>query len=772
MHTLVDKPRIPVPATSMVGREAERARLGAILRRPDVRLVTLLGPGGVGKTRLAVHVAHDAIEDFEDVRLVLLATVTSGEDILPAIARAVETRSRESRDLADEIAATIGTREMLLVLDNVEQVAGHLTDLAELLATCPNLTILATSRVVLRLSGEHIFALDPLPVASSGQDALAPASALFVERARAVQPDLELTPETIAAIDEICRMVDGLPLAIELAAARTRFLAPPELRDRLTGPLEVLKGGPRDAPERHQTLRATLQWSHELLTPDERVLFRRLAVAVNGMPRDAVEPVCNVHSDLGDRTEDVLASLVDHSLVRIDQRPETGPRVRMLQIVRDFAMEHLEASGEREMIERAHAMWYTRLVIDTPQTTWGTGRPELKAWTLRHLPDAATFPAVLSWLVDHEEYALAVGMVGPLISFWTEIGQMRDAIAWSRKVRPWVDQAWPEAQADFYFKSAMMANLADDLPTALDHALRSLRIVTDLQHLRHMANAQNLIANLNWKAGDVAEGVRYHQLAIATTMEEGNQLGTAMFKSQLGERLIEHGAYAEAEQLLDEAEPVIRRGRPGVMPLLHAARAALYLATGRLDEAGDHLEQSLLPHVAPPHPRPDVLAHLLLLAGELALERQHAEDAVRLADASRAIATAIGINHRQMYLLDADRFEGVLKDRAGRWYDDRPQDGGAAMTVPQAIELAMRIARLRDEQAGAGEDGDAGLTPRERDVLALLVEGKSNAAIAEELFISQRTVTTHLTRLYAKLDVSSRTEAMSEAIRRGMVHEA
>lgn len=770
MQTLADKQRIPVPATSLVGREEALARLLEMLRRPDVRLVTLLGPGGVGKTRLALQAAHDAVEEFDEVRLALLATVTAGEDVLPEICRVVGARAQEERDPAEEIAAAIGDREMLLVLDNAEQVAEHLTMLADLLVRCPKLTILVTSRVILRLSGEHVFALDPLPVISVDHGTLAPATALFVDRAGAVRPDLELTPETVAAIDDICRIVDGLPLAIELAAARTRFLAPPELRDRLTGPLKVLKGGPRDAPERHQTLRATLEWSHDLLSADERVLFRRLAVAVNGMPYDAVDPVCNADGALDDRVEDTLASLVDHSLVRIDERPETGPRVRMLQIVRDFAEEQLATSGELEATRRSHARWYARLVIDTPMTTWGTGRRELREWTLRHLPDAATFLTVLTRLVDEEEYVLAVGMVGPLISFWNEIGQMRDALAWSRRLLPWVHLAAPETQGDFYFKSAMMANLSDDLETALDHAHRSLALVTELGNLRHMANVQNLIGNLYWTADDVAEGTRYQHMAIATTEAEGNPLGTAMFKAQLAERLVEHGTYEEAERLLAEAEPDIRRDRPGAMPLITASRAALYMKTGRPDAAGEQLEQSLLSHVAPPHSRPDVLAHLLLLAAEFALERHLVDEGARLAGAALRIATELGIGDKHHYLMDADRVDDLLRARLDEASLTRLMAEGRSLETSSAIDLALGVARTRDEAVVDTLAGPAvGLTAREQDVLALLVEGKSNAAIAEALFISERTVTTHLTRLYAKLDVSSRTEAMSAALRLGLI---
>lgn len=773
----MDNQRIPMPSTSLVGRVEEIARLTDLLMRPDVRLVTLMGPGGVGKTRLALHIAHDIDEESVGaVRLVLLANTTEPEAVLATIARALGASQIGAIPLEDKIADTIGLRPMLLILDNAEQIAEHLTFLSDLIGACPNLTVLVTSRVMLRLSAEHVFPVDPLPTSSRGIHRLAPATALFVERAQAVHPDLSLTSENLQAIDDICRKVDGLPLAIELAAARTRFLSPVAMRDRLTERLSMLVGGPRDAPERHRTLRATLTWSHDLLNCDERVLFRRLAICINGIPYDAVDPICNASGDLGDRVEELLASLVDHSLVRIDNRPETGPRVRLLHTIREFAQEQMELSGETEAILRAHALWYARLVIQTPANTWRTGTPELRAWTVRHLPDLETFPIVLDRFMEREYESTVAEMTAQLVPFWIEMGQIREAQEWTRRVMPYVDNVSVEVQVQLYRVAAIASFDADEPDVALPYALHALELAREIGEPRLIANSQNLLGRLYWQRGDAERGERLQRDAIATVQEINDPLGEALFSAQLGDRLIENGELDRAEPLLLEAAPLIARDRPDALPMLHGSMAILSLLRGRLDEAGHYLERGLVYHQPPPHRRPDMLALLLMVAGELASRRDLPEQGAQLLAASLAIFEQIGLAMSNSCQADIDRIETQLRAQLST---DRYADAcqtGRELSRSDALDLALSIACLRsagsttEDESSTQPDDD--LTPREREVLALLIAGKSNAAIAEELFISPRTVTTHLSRLYAKLEVATRTEAISAAMRMGLVAQS
>lgn len=770
----LDNQHIPLPTTSLVGRDDELARLTALLTRPDVRLVTLMGPGGVGKTRLAFQIAHDIDQDIVGpVRLVLLANITDGADIIPAIARALRGSRLDALPAEEEIVAAIGDSPMLLILDNAEQLAEQLTFLADLINRCPRLTVLVTSRVMLRLSAEHVVTLDPLPTASPGHGQLAPATALFVDRARLVRPDLELTDENVFAIDMICQRVDGLPLAIELAAARIRFLSPVALCERLTERLAMLVGGPRDAPERHRTLRATLDWSHDLLTSEERTLFRRLGIAVNGIPYDAVEPICNSTGDLGYQVPELLESLVDHSLVRIDDGPDTGPRVRLLHTVREFAEEQLDTSGETEAIQRAHAMWYARMVIDTPITTWGTGRPELRRWTLRHLPDLPTFPTVLKRLMAWGEHAMALSMTSQLVSFWSEIGHNREALEWTTKVMPYAAEVPVETRAHFFFKAALVLHMANRIDETLEFATRSLELYEQLGEPRWIANIQNMLANLQWQLGDPKEGERYHRMAIATSEASASHVGVAMFKAQLADRLVERERYDEASQLLDDAQPVIERERPDAVPMLHGSRALLHMKVGRLEDAARHLGQSLEYFRTPPHRRPDLMGELLVCTADLAARRGIGVEGALLLGAAGNLFEDIGMKASKGFHEEETRLRSLIQKQVGVEQYALLHQRGQAMPILDAVSLALdvceRIAAQPPAPIIAEPEMDGDLTPRERDVLELLVAGKSNAAIADELFISQRTVTTHLTRLYAKLEVTSRTEAISTALRMGLV---
>jgi predicted ATPase len=357
----------------------------------------------------------------------MLAAVDDAAGVLPAIARSMSISQGEANPLEESIIAAIGTRRILLILDNAEQVADHLSMLSTLLAHCPALKVLVTSQIMLRLSAEQVVPIEPLAAISASAREFAPATALFVERTRAVRPDLDVTLETVRTIDDICQQLDGLPLAIELAAGRTRFLSPTALRDRISERLPVLVGGPRDAPERHQTLRATLRWSHDLLDDAERTLFRRLAVFCGSAPYDAIDPICNAYGALGHRTEKVLGALIDHSLVRITDRPANGPRVRLLNTVREFAQEQLLESGEVDELSAAHATWFTHLVIDKPEDHWRTGTLELREWIIRHEPDIENLQAALERITSGEDKAPVVELITGLATVWMELGLIRDA---------------------------------------------------------------------------------------------------------------------------------------------------------------------------------------------------------------------------------------------------------------------------------------------------------------------------------------------------------
>jgi predicted ATPase/class 3 adenylate cyclase len=348
---------LPDPAEALVGRAAELASLVELAR--EHRVVTITGPGGVGKTRIVVELGRLLAPEFLDgVSFIPLADVTDPAQFLPAVADALDVKEAEGRTLGDGVAALIGDRKALLLMDNLEQVVSAAPEVAGLIERCTGLRIVTTSRTPLRIAAEREYPLAPLelpPPSASSSDSLTsyPAIALFVERARTVKGSFELTPENAASVAAVCRRLDGLPLALELAAARLRLLSPEALLERLDHALQVLTSGPRDAPERQQTLRATIDWSHSLLAESEQRLFRRMAVFAGGCTFADVEGVC---ADPGTTILDELESLVDKALVQSD-----GGRLRMLQTIGEYAREQLECTGETREIALRHARRYAEL---------------------------------------------------------------------------------------------------------------------------------------------------------------------------------------------------------------------------------------------------------------------------------------------------------------------------------------------------------------------------------------------------------------------------
>jgi predicted ATPase len=401
--------KVPAILTPLVGREQDVAAICTLLSRPEVRLLTLLGVGGIGKTRLIIQVASQLRERFADgVCFVGLASIRDPSLVISSIAHELGLLEGGAQPLVETVTTWLRDKQFLLLLDNFEQIVSAAPLVEDLLAACHRLVILVTSREVLRLSAEHLFPVPPLALPDlaqyTGQEELAQYAAvsLFLQRAQAIKPDFTLTRANGRALAELCVRLDGLPLALELAAARIRLLPPQALLTRLSQRFQVLTGGSRTLPERQQTLRNTIQWSYDLLNEQEQGLFRRLSVFAGGSTLEAAEAVCSAGSDaatgMGGWVLDGVTSLIDKSLLQQTVQEGEEPRLAMLETIREYGRECLESLEEAEVIQHAHAAYYLALAEETEPKMTGTGRGRLLEQLQR---EHENLRAALAWLMEH-----------------------------------------------------------------------------------------------------------------------------------------------------------------------------------------------------------------------------------------------------------------------------------------------------------------------------------------------------------------------------------
>ncbi len=561
-------PNLPLPLTSLIGRTDDLDTVLNLLASDAVRLLTLTGPGGIGKTRLAMAVAAEvSARGQASVVPVLLAAVRDPALVAATIAGALGLREGGGRPLAERLAGHLRDRHTLLVLDNFEQVTEAAPLVADLLATCPDLTVLATSREPLRVGGEQEFAVQPLalpdPTSLHPGDLpeRSPAVALFVQRARAVKPDFALTASNARAVAEICRRLDGLPLALELAAARIKVLPPQALLARLSGEagrasLSLLTGGARDLPTRLQTMRNAIAWSDDLLNAAEQAVFRCMAVFEGGCTPEALEELCQPGVILVEQADvlDLLASLVDKSLVLAEESPDVEARFSMLETIRDYGWECLQDRGELQAVRRRHALLVQALVEAAEPALTG---PDQAAW-LAHLErEHGNLRAALRWAVETCETTVGLRLAAGLWRFWQTRGHLSEGRAWLEAVLALPLPAGQDAELASLRSQALnglgvLCDIQGNRRSARGHFEESLTLRRQLGDQRGIANSLTNLGIIAAYQGDYDLATDLYEESLAIRRETADLPGMAATLHNLGIVARNRGEYERAAALFEE----------------------------------------------------------------------------------------------------------------------------------------------------------------------------------------------------------------------------
>ncbi len=788
----VERPPLPRPPTRFVARETELKAVRGLLERDSVRLVTLVGPGGVGKTRIAIEVASTLAPELPDgARFVWLADVRDPRLVLSAIARA-------GGAAAEAAVAAFRDFEGLLVLDNFEHVIDAAPVIAPLLDGCPALTVLVTSRSPLMLSAEHLYTVPPLPVVSAAERSdiermrEAPAVKLFIDRAQARRHTFDLTPDNAGSISALCAAVDGLPLAIVLAAAHVDMLSPDALLARLEQRLPLPRAGPSDSPDRHRSMRQAIAWSHDLLDEPAQRAFQCLSVFIGGFTFEAAAAVI----DAGDDALELIGTLVANSLLVMTETADGSARYTMLETIREYGLERLVASGDEAIVRNRHAAWFQSVA---EWSDWAffmvpsEGGPRLA----RLEAETANIRAALGWLRQRGDHVALLRMASSLGSLWIPIGHPREG-------RDWIEPAL-EASPDVpdAVRAKALAILSWCVNTAGEPERAFTLAEASLAIWRRLDDPLGLFQAL-LLSGVPAYRVTGHQqesearlkeaLAVLANLSEPDWVpnARATVTCELGQLAMRQGDVVQAERLFREARD--RESSSGY----DVGESHIYgtvILFGLADVArmdGDDatalgLYQRGLASGRRYRNVRGTCQGLAGVAASLAALGSHAE-AARFFGACEALNDALGFEfwrevfNRQRALglpepwLGADASFGDFQRLRDARIDAPPispiRDPQAAAdawaegrTLPLTTVVSNALAAEPKPVALAADTLPGGLSPREVDVLRLLADGRTDAEIADALFISRRTAATHIAHIYTKLEVSSRAAAAAWAVR-------
>jgi predicted ATPase/class 3 adenylate cyclase len=556
LRTLDARPNnLPAQTTPFIGREAEIRAVKEQLSKAQVRLLTLSGVGGTGKTRLALQAAADMVDDFEHgVYFVALAALSDAGLVPQTIAQAFGVREAAGRPLKEQLQDHLREKQMLLVLDNFEQVIDAASLISDLLSAAPRLKVLVTSREVLRLYGEANYPV--LPLAAPDPERMLPleqftqyeAVALFIDRALAVNPTFAVTNENAPAVAEICHRLEGLPLAIELAAARARVLPPQRMLTELSHRLSFLMGGARGLPARQKTLRGAIDWSHDLLTGDEQKLFSRLAVFVGGAALDAIEPICNLENNLN--ILDTVESLVSKSLVK--QTEAYGePRFLMLETIREYAGERLKGTDDEHQVRQRHRDYFLALAREA---TAHLSSAEQVEWLDRLQVEHDNLRAALDWRLAETGSVEALLLCGTLSRFWWTRGHLSEGRArCARVLEKTGNEQWPRERAAALNGAGALAYYQGDFPAARGLYEESLALFKELGDQKDIAVLLNNLGNAAIELGDYPGAQRLYEESLVIRRQMGDRIGIATSLSNLGNAVAEQGDYATARALAEES---------------------------------------------------------------------------------------------------------------------------------------------------------------------------------------------------------------------------
>jgi predicted ATPase/class 3 adenylate cyclase len=764
LNTLDTHPNnLPVQLTPFIGREQELTAVGQLLRREEVRLLTLTGPGGMGKTRLALQVAAELSDRFADgVYFVNLAPVSDPALVIHAIAQTLDIREGSGQPLLEQVKQELQHKHVFLLLDNFEQVVSAGVQLVDVLAACPRLKVLVTSREVLHVQAEHEFPLPPLalpdPAHLSDLAALSRygSVALFLQRAQAIKPDFQLTHATARAIAQICVRLDGLPLAIELAAARMKLFPPQALLARLDQGLSVLTGTSRDVPARQQTLRNTIAWSYHLLDAQEQRLFRRLSIFVGGCTLEAIEAVCADALDGGEAGQawESVASLVDKSLLQQTEQEGQEPRLVMLMTIRAYGLEVLAASGEMQITRQAHALYYVRLAEEAEPELTG---PQQAMWLERLEREHENLRAVMQWSTsqaqgesgDGRAREIALRLGGALRHFWYMRSDFSEGQDFLERALTLHDGVAASVRAKALFAATRLNASLGYLDRAEALCEESLALYRELGDTAGIASSLHLLAAISWGMGNLALARSQEEESLALFKEVGDMRAVSYALVYLGNLAIDQGEYTRARSLLGDGLTMNRKlgdTTPLADSLFDLARLC-YVSRGELTQAHTWLEESLA--LCRELGDKESIAYCFYLGGLLALGE--GETTLAYSQAEQAVALFKEMRHRHgttvsLYALAQVVEAGGADARAQSLYEEGiavARKEGNRQTVAFGLEGLARVVAVQGELSWAArlwgaaetlrETSGAPIAPRERPAYESSVTA-ARAQLGEKFF--------------------------------------